>query len=221
MKRVLDVTLAGAALLLGAPLLAVLAAAVKLDSRGPALFVQTRVGRDQRPFRIVKLRTMTVDGEAVAQVTAARDPRITRVGALLRKTKLDELPQLWNVVRGDMSIVGPRPEVPQYVARYRPEWQELLRVRPGLTDIASLTFREEEHLLGLARDRDRAYTEVVMPMKLALALEGLAHGSVIDDLSVIARTAMAVVRRSDPGADPILREAVRRIEELNREVGQS
>src|SRR4051794_19065139 len=123
MKRVLDVTLAGGALLLGAPLLAVLAAAVKLDSPGPAMFVQTRIGRGGRPSRIVKLRTMTAGGEGAAQITAGGDKRITRIGALLRKTKLDELPQLWNVVRGDMSIVGPRPEVPDYVARYRPEWR--------------------------------------------------------------------------------------------------
>jgi lipopolysaccharide/colanic/teichoic acid biosynthesis glycosyltransferase len=216
-RRLLDLALAGTGLLVAMPLLAALAVAVKLESPGPALFVQTRVGRNKRPFRILKLRTMTVDGDRSAQITATGDQRITRVGALLRRTKLDELPQLWNVVRGDMSIVGPRPEVPRYVERYRPEWEALLRVRPGLTDLASLTFREEEHLLGLARDRERAYTEVVMPIKLRLALEGLEHSSVVDDLALIARTAAAVVRRRKSGVDPIVDEARRRIEELNRE----
>ncbi|MBA3465637.1 MAG: sugar transferase [Deltaproteobacteria bacterium] len=214
LKRLLDVTLAGGALLVGAPLLAVLAAAVKLDSPGPAMFVQTRVGRGGRPFRIMKLRTMTTGGEG-AQITAHGDKRITRVGALLRRTKLDELPQLWNVVRGDMSIVGPRPEVPDYVARYRPEWRPLLDVRPGLTDLASLSFRGEEELLALAHDRERAYTEVVMPMKLQLALEGLERSSVADDLRLIAQTALAVIRRG--GDDPIVEEARRRIEDLNAE----
>jgi lipopolysaccharide/colanic/teichoic acid biosynthesis glycosyltransferase len=217
MKRLLDVTLAGVALVLGAPLLTVLAVAVKLDTRGPALFVQTRIGRGERPFRIVKLRTMTTGEHAAAQVTAAGDPRITRLGALLRKTKLDELPQLWNVVRGDMSIVGPRPEVPRYVEHYRPEWMRLFSVRPGLTDLASLAFRDEELLLDLADDRERAYLRVVMPMKLDLALEGLEHASLLADLSVIAQTAVAVVRRSRPTPNPIFLEAARRIAELNDE----
>jgi lipopolysaccharide/colanic/teichoic acid biosynthesis glycosyltransferase len=212
-KRLLDLALAGTGLVLGGPLLAVLAAAVKLDSPGSAFFVQTRVGKDHRPIRIVKLRTMSASGGG-AQITASRDPRVTRVGRLLRMTKLDELPQLWNVLRGDMSIVGPRPEVPRYVERYRPEWRRLLSVRPGLTDLASLTFRDEERLLALARDRERAYTDVVMPMKLALALEGLERRSVLDDLAMIARTALAVVR---PSEHPVLAEAARRIEDLNRE----
>ncbi|HEY5952360.1 MAG TPA: sugar transferase [Kofleriaceae bacterium] len=216
MKRALDIAVAGTVLAIGAPLLAVLAAAVKLDSKGPALFTQTRVGRGMRPFQIVKLRTMTHGGNGSA-VTAAGDPRITRVGALLRKTKLDELPQLWNVLRGEMSIVGPRPEVPKYVMYYREEWQRLFSVRPGLTDLASLVFRDEERLLELAHDRERAYTQVVMPMKLQLALEGLSRASVLDDLRVIARTALAVVRGGDPARDPVLSEAARRIEQLNRE----
>ena len=222
MKRLFDIAVAAAGLVVTAPLLAVLAAAIKLDSPGPALFVQTRVGKDRRPIRVAKLRTMVVDPPRTArderdglEVAAAGDPRITRVGALLRRTKLDELPQLWNVLVGDMSLVGPRPEVPHYVAGYRPEWQRLLTVRPGLTDAASLAFRDEERVLALARDRRRAYTDVVMPMKLALAVDGLAHNSVLHDLGVIARTALAIVRPRDPADDPVIREAIRRIEELN------
>ena len=217
MKRLLDVTLAAIGLAVSGPLLAVLAAAIKLESPGPALFVQTRVGRHRRPIQVAKLRTMRVAADHDGlEVTAAGDPRVTRVGAVLRRTKLDELPQLWNVLRGDMSIVGPRPEVPHYVAGYRPEWQRLLTVRPGLTDAASLAFRDEEHLLSLARDRGRAYTDIVMPMKLQLAVDDLARSSVLHDLEVIARTALAIVRQRDPSADPVVREAIRRIEELNR-----
>lgn len=229
MKRLLDIAVAAAGLVVTAPLLAVLAAAIKLDSPGPALFVQTRVGRNRRPIRVAKLRTMVSDpesGDGAArdrrdglEVAAAGDPRITRVGAVLRRTKLDELPQLWNVLVGDMSLVGPRPEVPHYVAGYRPEWQRLLTVRPGLTDAASLAFRDEERLLALARDRRRAYTDVVMPMKLALAVDGLARSSVLHDLGVIARTALAVVRPRDPADDPVIREVIRRIEELNHQDG--
>jgi len=215
-KRVVDLALACAGLAFSAPVLAVLVAAVKLDSSGPALFTQTRIGRDRLPFRIVKLRTMATSTVSGTQITATGDRRITRVGRLLRATKLDELPQLWNVVRGDMSIVGPRPEVPHYVATYRPQWAALFQVRPGLTDLASLTFRDEERLLGLARDRERAYTEVIMPMKLELALEGLSHQSVIADLAIMARTALAVARRTRR-PDPILVEAERRIAALNCE----
>jgi lipopolysaccharide/colanic/teichoic acid biosynthesis glycosyltransferase len=217
-NRLLDVAIAGAGLILAGPVMLALAAAVKLDSPGPALFVQTRVGRGKKPIRVAKFRTMVVDAERRGPVvTAARDPRITRVGALLRKAKLDELPQLWNILRGEMSIVGPRPEVPRYVEKYRPEWQKLLSVRPGLTDLASLTFRDEESLLALAHDRERAYTEVVMPMKLELALRGVEQRNVLFDLAVIARTAAAVVRRRELRDDPVITEARRRIERLNED----
>ena len=214
-KRIVDVAIAGAALVASSPLLLAVAAAIKLDSPGPALFVQMRVGRGGRPIRIPKFRTMVTGGERSGPaVTAARDPRITRVGGFLRRTKLDELPQLWSVLRGDMSIVGPRPEVEHYVARYRPEWRRLLDVRPGLTDLASLTFRDEENVLAAANDRERAYVEVIMPLKLGLALRGVENRSVLQDLRVIARTAAAVVRRMPD--DPVVQEAHRQIAELNR-----
>ena len=216
-KRILDVALAGAGLLVTGPALLALAAAVKLDTPGPALFIQERVGRGGRRFRLVKLRTMVVDAENTGPaVTTSGDPRITRVGAWLRKAKLDELPQLWNVLRGEMSIVGPRPEVERYVEKYRPEWRRLLDVRPGLTDLASLTFRDEERLLAAAGDRERAYAEVVMPLKVELALRGIDLGSLRTDLAVIIRTVFAVLRPPDATADPVLREALRRIEELDR-----
>jgi lipopolysaccharide/colanic/teichoic acid biosynthesis glycosyltransferase len=215
-RRILDVALAGAASFVTAPLIALLAAAVKLDSPGPALFVQTRVGRGGKPIRITKLRTMTADAERTGPpVTTASDRRITRVGAVLRRTKLDELPQLWSVVRGDMSLVGPRPEVPRYVARYRPEWQPLLAVRPGITDLASLAFHNEEGLLAGARDREQAYTDVVMPLKLELALTGVARASVLTDVSVLVRTALTLLRLSGTHEHPSVRETRRRIAELD------
>lgn len=216
LKRLLDAAFAGVGLLVTAPALAALAVAVKLDSPGPAFFVQTRVGRGRRPIRIPKLRTMVADSQRRGpEVTAASDARITRVGALLRRTKLDELPQLWSVLRGDMSLVGPRPEVERYVAMYRPEWQPLLEVRPGLTDPASLVFRNEEELLAAANDRERAYIEVIMPLKLEVALQGVRRQSVAHDLGVIVRTLLAVVGAK--GDDDVVTEARRRIAALNQD----
>lgn len=218
-KRAFDVVAGGVALALSAPLLVILAAAVKIDSRGPAMFVQTRVGRDGKPIRIVKLRTMSADAETFGPaITAGGDRRITRVGRVLRKTKLDELPQLWNVVAGHMSIVGPRPEVPSYVSGYRPEWMKLLSVRPGLTDLASLTFRDEEVLLALAADRERAYIEVLMPMKLQLALEGLEKSSLRYDLEILLRTLGAVFMRRSRHAETVTAAARQAIEKLNRTI---
>jgi lipopolysaccharide/colanic/teichoic acid biosynthesis glycosyltransferase len=213
---VLDVAIAGAALVVGAPLIALASAAIRLDSPGPVLFRQRRVGRDKRLIETLKLRTM-VASTGGPQITAGGDPRITRVGQFLRRTKLDELPQLWNVLRGDMSLVGPRPEVPRYVETYRPEWQKLFSVRPGITDLASLTFRDEESLLAAARDRERAYREVIMPAKLALALEGVERSSLRHDLGIIARTALSIVRYRSRREQAILDEMRRQIETLNRE----
>jgi len=214
MNRIVDVGVAAGGLAISLPLLVVLALIVKLDSPGPAFFVQTRVGKRRRPFRLVKLRTMTA-GAPGAAITARQDPRITRVGALLRRTKLDEVPQLWNVLRGQMSLVGPRPEVPEYVEKYRAEWEPLFSVRPGLTDTASLTFRDEEHLLGMARDRERAYMEILMPTKLALALQDVRGRSLLHDVRVILRTAASVVRPKRADEDPVVLDVIRRILELN------
>lgn len=217
LKRVLDLAISGAALVVTAPVLALAAAAIKLDSPGPVLFRQERVGRDRRPLRTLKLRTMYVDSDRKGlQVTAGNDPRITRVGRWLRRTKLDELPQLWNVVRGDMSLVGPRPEVPRYVAAYRAEWQRLLGVRPGLTDRASIAFRDEEALLALAVDRERAYVDVIMPLKLQLALRGIDERSLRSDLDVLFKTACAVLRVQAAEDEAVLAEARRQIEQLNK-----
>jgi lipopolysaccharide/colanic/teichoic acid biosynthesis glycosyltransferase len=191
MKRLFDVVAAALALLaLALPLLA-LAVAVRLGSRGPALFRQERVGRRGQTFRILKLRTM-VDKVSGPLVTAAGDARVTPLGRFLRRYKLDELPQLWNVLVGDMSFVGPRPEVPRFVAVYGLADRALLEVRPGITDPASLHLRNEEELLGRFADRERAYLEVLLPLKLDLQRDYLARRSFAGDLALILRTLLRI-----------------------------
>jgi lipopolysaccharide/colanic/teichoic acid biosynthesis glycosyltransferase len=213
-KRVIDVAIGVPALVAAAPLIGALAVLVRLDSPGPAFFAQTRVGRRNRPLRLFKLRTMST-GAAGPLVTAADDTRITRIGRVLRKTKLDELPQLLNVVKGEMSIVGPRPEAGRYVEQYRPEWLPLLDVRPGLTDLASIVFRDEEALLARARDRERAYVEAVMPAKLAVALEGVRRSSPLYDAGIVVRTVAAVLKVPGSGSHAALEQAAAAIEQLN------
>lgn len=216
MKRMFDVALGSALLVGAAPVLALASLAVRLESPGPVLFRHTRIGRGGRPFQTLKLRTM-VDGAATTgpAITASGDARITHVGRILRRAKIDELPQLWNVLRGDMSLVGPRPEVARYVDLSSPEWQRLLSVRPGLTDIASLTFRDEERLLGKAHDRERAYREVILPMKSQLALTGVASSSLGYDLRILVQTLLAVAIGQTRDHCALLAQAERRIIQLD------
>lgn len=218
LKRAMDLAIAGTALAATAPVLAAVAAAIRFDSRGSVLFSQVRVGKGRTPIRTLKFRSMVTDAERVGpQITTHGDPRITRVGRWLRRTKLDELPQLWNVLRGEMSIVGPRPEVPRYVDAYPLEWNDVFTVRPGLTDLASVVFRHEEEILALAHDRERAYREVLVPMKIALAREGVQRSSLRYDLEIIMRTALAIVGRPSAAEREVVAEARRRIEALNAE----
>ncbi len=192
-KRLFDAVCAAAGLLLLAPLLLLAAAWVKLDSPGPVLFRQTRVGRFGVPFTIHKFRTMRV--EPGAAITVGADPRITRSGQVLRQTKLDELPQLWDVLRGAMSLVGPRPELPVYVALYPAELRErVLAVRPGITDPASLAFSHEAELLAAAADPEREYREVILPAKLKLSADYAATASLATDLRLILATLGRVLR---------------------------
>lgn len=193
-KRLFDIVCAGIGLLLLSPLLLAVAAWIKLDSRGPVMFRQERVGRFGRTFRIHKFRTMRVDAPALGpQITVGDDARITRSGRWLRASKVDELPQLWDVLRGAMSLVGPRPEVPRYVAMYPPALRELvLSVRPGITDPASLSFRNESELLAKAADPEREYVEVVMPMKLGLAADYVRNASLAGDIRLILATLGAI-----------------------------
>jgi lipopolysaccharide/colanic/teichoic acid biosynthesis glycosyltransferase len=213
-KRILDVTIAATTLVTTAPLLAMISIAIKLDSPGPVIFRQERVGRRRTRIQTLKLRTMRADPSGPA-VTAAGDRRITRVGRILRITKLDELPQLWNVLRGEMSIVGPRPEVARYTDHYGPELEDLFAVRPGLTDLASIVFRDEERLLAVANDRERAYQEIIMPLKLAIALDGVRRSTLRHDLLVMLRTAAAIVGIRSDKDRILIAEALRRIELLN------
>jgi lipopolysaccharide/colanic/teichoic acid biosynthesis glycosyltransferase len=194
-KRVFDLVVAGLGLLLISPLFLLIALAVKLDSPGPVFFRQERVGRGGRPFRIHKFRTMR-DGAAGAQITVGADARITRVGAVLRRSKLDELAQLIDVLEGTMSLVGPRPEVPRYVAMYPPALRDkVLSVRPGITDIASIEYRQESELLARAADPEREYVEVVMPAKLRLAAAYVEQASLATDIRLILRTLGVLLRR--------------------------
>jgi lipopolysaccharide/colanic/teichoic acid biosynthesis glycosyltransferase len=195
MKRAVDLAIAVPGLIMVSPLLVVAAVAIQLDTPGPALYRGVRVGRNGREFRIVKLRSMVSGAEgAGSAVTSANDPRVTRVGHFLRRTKFDEVPQLWNVVRGDMSLVGPRPEHPDYVRLYTPEQRRVLTVRPGITSKTSLEFHDEERILA-EHGGASAYADKLLPRKLSLDLEYVERHSVAGDLGILARTAVFAVSR--------------------------
>jgi len=202
MKRSFDLLVSSVALIAAVPLLLLIAAAIKLSSPGPVLFKQHRVGRGGRTFLIWKFRTM-IPGAASQgpAITAAGDPRVTAVGRWLRRTKLDELPQLVNVWRGDMSFVGPRPELPRYVRGYRSEDLLVLAVRPGITDLASIAYRDEEAVVAQFNDRERGYVEVVLPRKLVLAREYIRGQSFTGDVALVFRTLRAVLRSPEAPAE--------------------
>ena len=194
MKRVLDILAAAVGLLLLSPLFVVAAVAVKLGSRGPVFFRQERMGRGFRPFWIIKFRTMVQDApKRGGAITVGDDPRITWVGRILRKSKIDELPQLINVLVGDMSLVGPRPEARKYVERFREDYEEILQVRPGITDLASIKYRDEAAVLGQAKDGHRAYIEHVLPEKIRLAKEYIRRASLWFDLKLVFWTIGSLV----------------------------
>jgi lipopolysaccharide/colanic/teichoic acid biosynthesis glycosyltransferase len=197
LKRVFDLLVSGIAVVLIAPILLAIGLAIRLDSQGPAFFRQERVGRYGRTFRIHKFRSMTVDAPARGpQLTVGNDARVTRVGGFLRRHKLDELPQLIDVLVGNMSIVGPRPEVPRYVALYSPEDRNLiLSVRPGITDRASIEFKDESEILGAALDPDATYRAEILPRKLAYYrayVQGRTFGG---DIAIIVATLRALTSR--------------------------
>ena len=192
-KRAFDVVCAALGLLVLSPVLLVCALLVGLTSSGGILFRQERIGRDGVPFTIYKFRSMRQDNAGL-KITTSGDSRITPVGKVLRKTKLDELPQLWNVLKGDMSIVGPRPEVREYTDLYDGEQRQVLLVRPGITGLASIRFRNENELLDASDDPNRTYMEEVMPQKIALDLEYIPHATVIYDIRLILETLVTVVR---------------------------
>lgn len=195
-KRLFDLAASATGLVLLSPLLLLIAGAIKLGDGGPIVFRQTRVGRDGQLFAILKFRTMVVNAERLgAQLTVGNDARITRVGRLLRRTKLDELPQLLNVLRGEMSLVGPRPEVPRYVAMYTAEQRRVLALLPGITDPASAEFVDESSLLAGVDDPERYYVEELMPRKLRINLEYADRATLRNDLATILSTLGVLARR--------------------------
>jgi FlaA1/EpsC-like NDP-sugar epimerase/lipopolysaccharide/colanic/teichoic acid biosynthesis glycosyltransferase len=197
-KRVFDVFFTAAGLILLAPLFIAVTLLVKLGSPGPVFFVQRRMGRNFRPFNLYKFRSMVDDApRSGISITVAEDPRITGIGRLLRKTKIDELPQLWNVLKGDMSLVGPRPEVEKYVEIYRSDYEEILRVSPGITDLASLTFKDEEKVLKEKTDPEEFYIHVLLPEKIKMAKEYVRKASVLHDLKLILLTILKLVYPHD------------------------
>lgn len=194
MKRIFDVTASGLGLLLLSPLFLIVAIWIRLDSPGPVFYRQTRVGRYNKDFRLLKFRSMRVGSDKKGLITVGgRDPRVTRSGYYIRKYKLDELPQLINVFKGDMSLVGPRPEVRKYVDLYTPEQLHVLDVRPGITDMASIRYRNENELLEQAADPEQFYRDTVMQDKLRINLEYISDHSFFKDIKIILMTFKAVV----------------------------
>ena len=194
MKRILDILCSFCVLVLLLPVWLVVALLIVLESRGGVFYVQKRVGKDNRDFNLYKFRTMRPDADSKGLLTVgARDSRITRVGYFLRKYKIDEFPQLLNILKGDMSIVGPRPEVRKYVELYTPEQMRVLTVRPGLTDYASIRYVNENEVLAASDDPERTYIEEVMPAKLALNLQYIENQSLKEDFKLIFKTFTAIL----------------------------
>lgn len=194
MKRTFDIVASGLGLIILSPVFIILAVWIKADSRGPVFYRQVRVGRKNRDFRLFKFRSMRPDSDKLGLITVGgHDPRVTRSGYYIRKYKLDELPQLINVFIGDMSLVGPRPEVRKYVEMYTPEQMRVLSVRPGITSLASIRYRNENDILAAADDPDRAYIERVMPDKIAIDLEYVERATLWNDIKLIFSTFREII----------------------------
>lgn len=196
MKRLFDIVASGLGLVVLSPVFAVLAIWIKADSKGPVFYRQTRVGRDNKDFRLFKFRSMRPDSDKLGLITVGgHDPRVTRSGYYIRKYKLDEFPQLINVFKGDMSLVGPRPEVRKYVDMYTPEQMRVLSVRPGITSLASIRYRNENDILAADEDPDRCYIEKVMPDKLNIDLEYVDRATLWNDIKLILSTFKEIVTK--------------------------
>lgn len=196
MKRIFDIVMSGLGLICLSPLFLVLAVWIKCDSVGPVFYRQVRVGRRNRDFRLFKFRSMRPDSDKLGLITVGgHDPRVTRSGYYIRKYKLDEFPQLINVFVGDMSLVGPRPEVRKYVDLYTPEQLRVLNVRPGITSLASIRYRNENEILAKAEDPDKAYVEQIMPDKIAIDLEYVENASLTNDIKLIFKTFGEIIRK--------------------------
>jgi lipopolysaccharide/colanic/teichoic acid biosynthesis glycosyltransferase len=195
-KRLFDLFFSVVGLVFLSLVFAIIAVIIKLDSTGPVLFRQVRVGRHGKTFRIFKFRTMVHNADKIGpQVSCGDDPRITNIGSFLRKYKIDELPQLLNVIIGDMSLVGPRPEVPRYVELFKDEYDLILTVRPGMTDYASLEFKDENELLKISNNPEQKYVDEILPVKIEYYKSYLREHSLITDINLIIRTLIGIVRR--------------------------
>ena len=195
MKRIFDILSSLTVLILAAPFFLVIAFLIVVDSKGGVFFKQVRVGRNGKEFKLIKFRTMRPDSEKLSQITVGdRDPRVTGIGYFLRKYKLDELPQLFNIIKGDMSVVGPRPEVPKYVALYTDEQRKVLQARPGLTDYSSLHYVNESEVLAQSSDPEKTYREEIMPHKLSLNLKYIQEMGLKTDLKLIFATLAKIIR---------------------------
>jgi lipopolysaccharide/colanic/teichoic acid biosynthesis glycosyltransferase len=195
MKRLFDIVFSFLGLVFLLPLLILIILIMKISTKGPVIYKQLRVGRNNNDFFIFKFRTMFVNADKFGLLTVGeRDSRVTKIGFYLRKFKLDELPQLVNVFYGDMSFVGPRPEVRKYVDLYNPMQLQVLNVRPGITDLASIEFRNENELLSSQEDPDSYYIEVIMPKKLQINLDYLKESTLFKDVWVIVKTFLAIVK---------------------------
>lgn len=196
MKRIFDIIASGLGLIVLSPLFAVLAIWIKSDSKGPVFYRQTRVGKDNKDFRLYKFRSMRPDSDKLGLITVGEhDPRVTRSGYYIRKYKLDEFPQLINVFLGDMSLVGPRPEVRKYVDMYSVEQLNVLDVRPGITSLASIRYRNENELLANAENPDKVYREKIMPDKLNIDLEYVQNANLWSDIKLIFSTIFEVITK--------------------------
>lgn len=194
LKRMFDIILSLFGLMILLPFMLITAIFIKLDSKGPVFFKQIRVTKGGREFKIFKYRTMKVGSDKYSQITVGKDNRITGIGSFLRKYKLDEIPQLINVLIGDMSLVGPRPEVPKYVVLYTDEQKEILKIRAGITDYASIEFSDENDLLASEKDPEKAYIEKIMPKKIELNKKYLSEISVLTDIKIILLTIKKILK---------------------------
>ncbi|MDC6363549.1 MULTISPECIES: sugar transferase [Flavobacteriaceae] len=196
MKRLFDIILSSFGILVLSPILVLISILVKISSKGPVFYRQVRVGKGNKDFRIFKFRTMYTGSDKKGLLTVGgRDPRVTKVGYYLRKFKLDELPQLFNVFTGEMSLVGPRPEVRKYVEHYSESDMEVLSVRPGITDYASIAFRNENDILKESEDPEKKYIEEIMPIKLGLNKKYIAEKGMFKDLSIILKTITVIIKK--------------------------
>ena len=194
LKRIFDITLSLFGLIILLPFMLIIAILIKIDSKGPIFFKQIRVTKGGREFKILKYRTMRAGSDKYSQITVGKDERITKIGSFLRKYKLDEIPQLINILIGDMSLVGPRPEVPKYVALYTDEQKEILKVRAGITDYASIEFSDENDLLASEKNPEEAYIEKIMPKKIELNKKYLSEISVLTDIRIILLTIKKILK---------------------------